>query len=56
MSERNGDRARFQRNRQRKLRRRQRVQHVITARRARTEKSVEPVTAGIEPLVERLER
>jgi hypothetical protein len=35
MSERNGDRARFQKNRKRKMRRRQRLQEMIKALRAR---------------------
>ena len=35
MSERNGDRARFQKNRKRKMRRRQRVQEFVKALRAR---------------------
>ena len=33
MSERNGDRARFQKDRKRKMRRRQRVQELVKARR-----------------------
>lgn len=41
MSERNGDRAKFQKDRKRKLRRRQRVQLFVNALRARTLKSVD---------------
>ena len=41
MSERNGDRARFQTSRKRKLRRRQRVQLFVKALRARTPKSID---------------
>jgi len=41
MSERNGDRARFQKERKRKLRRRQRVQQFVKALRARTLKSID---------------
>jgi hypothetical protein len=41
MSERNGDRARFQKERKRKPRRRQRVQEFVKALRARTLKSVD---------------
>ena len=36
MSERNGDRARFQKDRKRKLRRRQRIQELIKALRMRS--------------------
>jgi ribosomal 50S subunit-associated protein YjgA (DUF615 family) len=56
MSERNGDRARFQKERKRKLRRRQRVQLFVKALRARTPASVETrleshaQTAAAEPV------
>jgi len=45
MSERNGDRARFQTSRKRKLLRRQRIQQLVKALRARTPRSVGPVSA-----------
>ena len=41
MSERNGDRARFQKDRKRKLRRRQRVQQFVKTLRARTLEAVD---------------
>ncbi|MBI3265037.1 MAG: hypothetical protein HYZ58_18070 [Acidobacteria bacterium] len=41
MSERNGDRARFQKDRKRKLRRRQRIQEFVKALRARSLESVD---------------
>lgn len=45
MSERNGDRARFQKDRKRKLRRRERVQELIKALRIRSLTPVGPVHA-----------
>jgi hypothetical protein len=44
MSERNGDRARFQKNRKRKMLHRQRIQALVTARRTKAESA--PVTGG----------
>ena len=50
MSERNGDRARFQKDRKRKLRRRQRVQQLVKTLRARTLESVDTRnSAGVKP-------
>jgi hypothetical protein len=46
MSQRNGDRARFQKERKRKLRRRQRTQQLLTALGARTPKPVGLVAAA----------
>ena len=39
MSERNGDRARFQKNRQRKLRHRQRIRALMTSLRGKTDET-----------------
>lgn len=45
MSERNGDRARFQKNRQRKLRHRQRIRTLMSERHG---KAAQPVATGSE--------
>jgi hypothetical protein len=49
MSERNGDRARFQKDRKRKLRRRQRIQELVKTFRARPEAAVAPVKVAKPP-------
>lgn len=46
MSERNGDRARFQKERKRKVRHRQRIRLLIAAVRAEARKPVAPVPAA----------
>jgi hypothetical protein len=49
MSERNGDRARFQKDRKRKLRRRQRIQELVKTFRAVPEPSVAPAKVAKRP-------
>jgi hypothetical protein len=46
MSRRNGDRARFQKERKRKMLRRQRIQTLINAGRPTAEKPAEPTNAA----------
>jgi hypothetical protein len=56
MSERNGDRARFQKDRKRKLRRRERIQELVKAIDVRRQTPVGPVDVSVPSVLPQVER
>jgi len=56
MSERNGDRARFQKDRKRKLRRRERIQELVKALDIRRQTPVGPVNVSVQSVLPHVER